>query len=205
MKTESILAVPRADLFASGDFQRFCDSPKVVAHFLRLVDRHGRFVPRWQAEEDESLKQIVPYGIVLHHGRVFLFRRGEGGAEAGLRGRYSLGLGGHVNPGDGSEIGAAMLAQALRREMDEEVALDHPCLGIWGVLNDDLDPVGRRHFGFVYRVEVASPEVRSREPDKVRGRFVPLAAARAHRAQMETWSCMILDALTPPHVDTFTP
>lgn len=189
---ERILVVPRAEMFAAGLLEGFCPEPAVVARFLGIVAAHGRFVPRPSAEEDENLKQIVPYGIVLHGKRIFLFRRGSKGSEAGLRGRYSIGLGGHVNPSDGATIGADMLEQALRRELDEEVALDSPRPELWGVLNDDLDAVGRRHFGFVYRVEVASPQVRSREPGKVRGCFVPLAEARARRPRMETWSQLVL-------------
>lgn len=201
---EWIWVVARTELFAGGHLQGFCTSPAVVARFLQVAAAHGRFAPRRPVEEDASLKQIVPYGIVLHHGRVFLFRRGEAGAEAGLRGRWSIGLGGHVNPGDEDESGALMLAQALRREVSEEVALDNPHLEVWGVLNDDLDPVGRRHLGFVYRVEVASPRVRSREPGKVQGRFVPLAQAWARRARMESWSRIVLEALTPPALPTLT-
>jgi predicted NUDIX family phosphoesterase len=85
-----------------------------------------------------------------------------------------------------------MLEQALRRELAEEVVLDQPALELWGVLNDDSDPVGRRHFGFVYRVEVSSLAAASREPGKIEGEFVPLGDALADRKGMESWSRFVL-------------
>jgi len=192
MKPEHILVVPRTELFAARYLQGFSAAPELAAHFLALVTAHGRFVPRGPAEEDESLKQIVPYGVVRCGEQVFTFRRGAQGQEAGLRGRWSVGLGGHVNPEDGAEVGPALLEAALRRELAEEVALERPRPEPWGVLNDDADPVGRRHFGFVYTVWVASPTAASREPGKVWGQFAPPAAAGGE--ELESWSRLIIAA-----------
>lgn len=207
MTMEHILVVPHAELFAAGALQGISRDRATIASFLRQAAVYGRFVPRAPAEEDESLKQVVPYGIVRCAGRVFLFRRGEQGGEAGLRGRLSVGLGGHIIPEDGADVGPPMLEEALRRELAEEVQLDGPRPELWGVLNDDGDPVGRRHFGFVYQVWVASPTAVSREPGKVVGEFVSLARALAGRGQMESWSQLALDALAgegerqPRHYD----
>ena len=194
MGVEQILVVPRSELLATCPLQGFCPDPVRVSHFLDLVVAHGRFVPRWPAEEDEALKQIVPYGVVRHAGEFFLFRRGRQGQEAGLRGRWSVGLGGHVNPADSAAIGPAMLERALQRELEEEVTLDRPSMALWGVLNDDTDPVGRRHLGFVYRVEVGSPTAASREPGKIAGDFVSLSTVLAGREEMESWSRLTVDA-----------
>jgi predicted NUDIX family phosphoesterase len=196
MDPEQILVVPRCKIFTSHVLQGFSPAPALVDHFLALVAAHGRFVPRGPAEGDETLKQIVPYGVVRFGEQVFAFRRGAQGAEAGLRGRWSVGLGGHVNPGDGKPIGPAMLERALQRELAEEVVLDQPRLDLWGVLNDDHDAVGRRHFGFVYQVGVASPEAPSREPGKIAGSFVPLVKAVAKREGMESWSQLVLEGST---------
>lgn len=192
---EQILVVPRTELFAAHALQGFSPDPALVAHFLARVAAHGRFVPRWPAEEDETFKQIVPYGVVRCGEEVFRFRRGREGQEAGLRGRWSVGLGGHVNAGDGEAIGLTMLERALRRELAEEVMLDRPRPELWGVLNDDGDPVGRRHLGFVYQVWVASPAAASREPGKIAGHFVPLAAAVAGGKALESWTQLVLEGL----------
>jgi predicted NUDIX family phosphoesterase len=191
---EHILVVPRAELFAAGPLQGFSSDAATVAHFVGLVAACGRFVPRAPAEQDETLKQVVPYGVVRCAGQVFLFRRGPQGREAGLRGRRSVGLGGHVNPDDGARVGPAMLERALLRELAEEVQMDEPRPELWGVLNDDGNPVGRRHFGFVYQVWVSSPKAASREPGKIAGEFVPLARVLAGQRKMESWSRWVLAA-----------
>ena len=123
---EHILVVPRDAFRATLPFQGFSADPERTSHFLRLVAAQGRFVSRRPAEEDGTLKQIVPYGVVRCGGQVYLFQRGSQGHETGLRGRWSVGLGGHVNPQDGMEVGPAMLARSLRRELAEEVELDKP-------------------------------------------------------------------------------
>ncbi len=192
---EAILVVPRTLLLGEMIFQGFSVDRDLLADFLARVVRGGRFLPREQVEHDEAWKQIVPYGVVWAGERLFLFRRGHAGKEAGLRGRWSIGLGGHVNPGDGDRIGEEMLKRALLRELEEEVGLDTPVPVLWGVLNDDADPVGRRHFGFVYRVQVASEGSILRERGKVRGGFYPLEEVRLHTEGMESWSRWILDAL----------
>jgi predicted NUDIX family phosphoesterase len=187
--------VPRGELFAAGHLQGFTDHSEVVGRFLEAVTARGCFVPRGPAEQDQGLKQIVPYGVVLHGGSLFLFRRGRRGREAALRGRWSIGLGGHVNADDWGEIGSELLRRCLLRELAEEVILDRPRPQLWGVLNDDEDAVGRRHFGFVYRVWVASSEAQSREPGKISGEFVSVEAVLARRAVMETWSQMLVEPL----------
>lgn len=192
---EAILVVPRAELLGEASFQGFSADRELVAAFLARVVAEGRFLPRDRAERDEAWKQIVPYGVVRAGRRLFLFRRGRAGKEAGLRGRWSIGLGGHVNPGDGERIGEEMLERALLRELGEEVGLDAPVPELWGVLNDDADPVGRRHFGFVYQVRVSSGTSVLRERTKVWGRFLPLEEVRLYAEGMESWSRWILDSL----------
>jgi predicted NUDIX family phosphoesterase len=192
---ETILVVPRALLLPEQPLHGFSTDPEVMAAFLARVAAHGRFLPRDLIEHDEGWKQIVPYGVVWAGERLFHFRRGPGGEEAGLRGCWSIGLGGHVNPRDGDAIGAAMLERALLRELAEEVALDSPRAVLWGVLNDDADPVGRRHFGFVYRVDVRSPKSASHERRKVQGRFAPLESVQRRFEAMESWSRWILGSL----------
>ncbi len=200
---EQVLVVPRKKLLAGGGLEGFSPEPGVMARFLKIVRSHGYFVPRLLAEEDEDLKQIVPYGVVFFWDRVFLFRRGKGGVEIGLRGRWSLGLGGHVNPEDGT--GPSMLERALLREMAEEVSLEQPRLKRWGVLNDDRDEVGRRHFGFVYRVWATSPVVVSREAGKIQGFWASLQEAQARRPEMESWSQIVLEVLLQERGEVLIP
>jgi predicted NUDIX family phosphoesterase len=191
---ERILVVPRPLLLTSGPLHGF--HPGEAETFVDRIRRHGEFRPRASVEEDPSLKQIIPYLILRHRERIFLFQRSAHGSEPRLHGRFSIGVGGHVTEGDID--GGDLLMAGLRRELDEELIV----AGGWtarpvGVLNDDQTPVGSVHFGVVYVVEIERPEIRVREEDRLTGRLAGAPEVRTVRGSMETWSQLILDAADP--------
>jgi predicted NUDIX family phosphoesterase len=198
---EEVLVVSRAELFAppSAPFEGFHAGDG--EGFLQTVGARGRFVPRDRAEPDPSLKQVIPYGLILYDGAAFLFWRSRKGGEERLHEKASLGVGGHVNPEDlppGSAPGALRSAveRAFLRELREEVDIeDRFRTEVLGVLNDDSNHVGSVHFGIVYAVWATSARVRVREEDLLRGEFVPLASLGGYRPVLETWSAILLDQL----------
>jgi predicted NUDIX family phosphoesterase len=107
----------------------------------------------------------------------------------------SLGVGGHVSEDDaqGGRTIDAFVA-ALRRELDEEVAIGSPgnirCVGL---INDDATPVGRVHLGVVHVYDLDRPEVAAREDGLTDAGFLPIATARNLRPEFETWSQFCLD------------
>ncbi len=191
---EEILVVPREQLVREP-IHGF--TPAGAADYLARVRRHAAFKPRARVEDDPSLKQIIPYLIVRHEDRLFLFQRSAAGSEARLRGLFSIGVGGHINRND--VVGARdLVAAGLQRELEEELVIG----GKWrvrlvGVLNDDSNAVGRVHFGLVHVVEVDSPDVAVRESDALTGRMASLEDVLAVRDRMETWSRLILGAADP--------
>ncbi len=190
---EEVLVVPRARLFASGEFHGF--SSTGVASYLSTVAAHAFFALRDRVERDPSLKQIIPYLVLRHGDRVLLVRRTQAGSEARLREKFSIGLGGHINPEDVGDAGDPVDA-GLRRELAEEVEVPAG----WharpvGVLNDDQEAVGSVHFGIVYIVDLPSPAVRVREGTKLHGALATLEEVRAVYPGLETWSQFVVDAI----------
>lgn len=191
---EQILVVPRPQLMPEpvhGFDQRD------AAGYLERVRAHGVFRQRGDVEQDPTMKQIIPYLIVRHGGRLFLFQRSAAGGEERLHGKYSIGVGGHINRTD-VDGAADLIGAGLRRELDEELMID----GVWrarlvGVLNDDTNAVGRVHFGLVHVIEVESPRVAVRESATLSGRLAVHAEVRRLYDRMETWSQLILDAADP--------
>ena len=107
--------------------------------------REGRFLPRADVEPDRSWKQVIPYLVLRDGSRYFLMRRTRAGGDARLHDLWSIGVGGHLNPGDGD------LAGGLRREWREEIEADfEPEFRLIGLLNDDTTDVGSVHLGAVY-------------------------------------------------------
>jgi predicted NUDIX family phosphoesterase len=184
--SERVLVVPTAVFHAAGVFHGFSDR---VGHYLpRLLDpEHLLYLARDEAETDPSYKQLIPYVVLRHRGRVFHYTRG-GGGEKRLHARRSVGLGGHVTAEDG-DYRAGML-----RELSEEVSLPDGCAErCIGLINDDRTPVGQVHLGVVHLLELPTPDVRSREAGLTAGGFAPQAELRAALDAFETWSQFLLE------------
>jgi predicted NUDIX family phosphoesterase len=158
---------------------------------LAAVAREGRFVLRSLAEQDPGLKQVIPYLVLRDGGRWFLMRRTKAGGDDRLHDRWSIGVGGHLNPGDAGVEGC------LRREWAEELAADFvPDFEPVGLLNDDTTAVGAVHVGFVYAADAAGRSVAIRETEKLVGSFAATDEVAAVRDGLETWSRLVFDALT---------
>lgn len=186
---ELVLVVPRESLVPRDGWLgvRRMD----LADALAIVARDGRFVRRGDAEEDPSHKQVIPYLVLRDGDRWFLMRRTRAGGDARLHDLGSIGVGGHLNPGD------VDVAGGLRREWREEVEADFlPEFEPVGLLNDDTTPVGAVHVGFVYTADAAGRPVGIREADKLTGAFATSEEVEAQRDNLETWSRLAFDALT---------
>lgn len=158
--------------------------------FESIVARDGEFRPRPEMEQDRSWKQVIPYLVLRDGDRYFLMRRTKAGGDARLHDRYSIGVGGHLNPGDGD------LAGGLRREWREEIEADfEPAFRLIGLLNDDTTDVGSVHVGAVYVADAAGRPVAIRETDKLTGRFATPQEAAAVVDRMETWSALVFEHL----------
>jgi predicted NUDIX family phosphoesterase len=130
---------------------------------------------------------------------VFQYTRGKGQGENRLHSKRSIGIGGHISSLDAEvEIEGAFdpYAEGMRRELEEEVAIDTPyrerCVGL---INDDETEVGRVHLGVVHVFDVAEPTVRPREDDIAEAGFVPVEELLADLSRFETWSQICLRAL----------
>src|SRR2546428_6911151 len=113
---EKILVVPRRMLIKKP-FRGFTRAG--VEDYLLRVREYGVFKPRAGVEEDPSFKQIIPYLLVRHRGRLFLVQRSTEGGETRLHGKYSIGVGGHINRGD-VEGAQDVVAAGLKRGLEEK-------------------------------------------------------------------------------------
>lgn len=186
---ERVLVVPREAIMPGEPWLGLRGDG--ITRALDVVALTGSFVLRSDAEDDPGLKQIIPYLVLRDGDRWFLMRRTRAGGDARLHDLWSIGVGGHLNPGDGDVLGG------LRREWAEELAADfEPEFTPVGLLNDDTTPVGAVHLGIVYLADAAGRAVAIRESDKLSGRFATTSEVAAVRDGMETWSRLVFDALT---------
>jgi predicted NUDIX family phosphoesterase len=188
MNDERVLVVPRAALPDAADWYGL--RTEGLDTFAAAVERDGRYEPRPAMEQDPSFKQVIPYLVLRDGSRYFLMQRTTAGADARLHGMYSIGVGGHLNPGDGGLLGG------LEREWHEELVADFlPAFELVALLNDDTTPVGAVHLGAVYVAEAGGRPVAIRETHKLSGQFADRASVAAVVDRMETWSRLAFEFL----------
>jgi predicted NUDIX family phosphoesterase len=191
--SEQVLCVKREDIFPDGAWHGFVFND-LERHQAVIRERHF-FMSRAAVENDPAYQQIIPYVVFRHDARYFLTHRLRASSEKRLRKQYSLGVGGHINPGD-LEAGDPIL-DGLKREWGEEVVYDGRFEAeLIGLLNDDSSPVSKVHLGVVFLVVGNSPNIAIRETDKLAGELLTLDEMRIYYLGMESWSQMVYDRLT---------
>ncbi len=198
--TEHVLVVPTDEFHRLGHFQGL--SRDIERYLTGLLQpQFISYRPRGEMEKDPSFKQLIPYVIFRYRDadgqvHVFQYTRGKGQGEARLHAKRSIGIGGHISSDDAAVVDSQPYEEGLRRELEEEVAIDTPyqasCVGL---INDDETEVGRVHLGVVHIYDVETPAVAPRETDICNTGFVPVSQLLAEREQFETWSKICLEAL----------
>lgn len=188
MSDERVFVVPRSAVIDEAGWYGIRTDD--LDGFVAALERDGRYEPRDLMEPDPAFKQVIPYLVLRDGERYFLMQRTAAGGDARLHGRYSIGVGGHLNPGDGGLLGG------LEREWDEELVADFvPAFRLVALLNDDTTEVGAVHLGAVYLADAQSRPVAIREADKLTGAFVDPSAVEAVADRLETWSWLVFEFL----------
>ncbi|HEY8865247.1 MAG TPA: NUDIX hydrolase [Candidatus Dormibacteraeota bacterium] len=190
--SEQVLCVKREDMFPDGAWHGFVTSD--LDRHQAVIREHHFFMARDSVENDPAYQQIIPYVVFRHDNHYLLTHRLRASSERRLRKQYSLGIGGHINPGD-LEAGDPIL-DGLKREWSEEVVYDGSFEAqLLGLLNDDSSPVSKVHLGVVFLVDGDSPNISIRETDKLAGELLTLDEMRIYYLGMESWSQMVYDRL----------
>lgn len=190
--SEQVLCVRRDDIFPDGAWHGFVTDD--LERYQSVIRDRYVFRPRADVEDDPAYQQIIPYVVFRHGDRYLLTHRLRASSEKRLRKQYSLGVGGHINPGDlrsGDPI-----ADGLKREWEEEVVYDGRFEAqLIGLLNEESAPVSKVHLGVVFLVDGDSPNIEIRETKKLGGELLTLDEMRRLYLQMESWSQLVYDRL----------
>lgn len=193
---EHVLCVRREDIFPDGAWHGFMADDLDRAQ--RVIRERSFFMPRSEVEDDPGYQQIIPYVVFRHRDRYLLTRRLKASSEKRLRQLYSLGVGGHINPGD--LAGGDPINDGLRREWEEEVDYAGSFEArLMGMLNDESAPVSKVHLGVVFVLDGDTPQIAIRETDKLSGELLTLEEMRIFYLEMESWSQIVYDRLATDH------
>ncbi len=203
--TEKVLVVPTANLELFGLLHDgACDDAAVLETFDSVVleDFAPQFMVRSEAENDPTHKQLIPYVVIIRGREVFSYRRSPKGGEGRLHGKWSVGVGGHINEPDGASTESAYW-NGLWRELEEEVGLPKEKMesnDILGLLYDPSTEVGRVHLGVVHLVRIpVGVNLGATEGSLASGEFRHLAELQMEVAgnpdAFEVWSQLVLSKL----------
>lgn len=197
MTDENILVVKRELIEKLGIFQGLCFEVEKYLPVM-LARENNFFTPRAPAETNPSLKQIIPYVLIMHGDQIFHYVRGKKAGEQRLVAKGSLGIGGHMNDGDEGlfALDGDAYSAAVKREVEEEVFIESPYTNhIVALLNDDSNEVGKVHLGVVHIFKLEQPNVRKREGVITESGLLPISELRNRRENLETWSQLCLDGI----------
>ncbi len=150
------------------------------------------FMNRDLVEENEDFKQVIPYTVFVHKGRVLLMKRTERQSESRLHGKYTLGVGGHVREEDGEDPLEAF-RNGMVREIREEIDAEIENFEFVGLINHNGNPVSRVHIGYLYMAKGVFKDVR--EKDNFEWKLVDLEELESYERGMEEWSRIALTGL----------
>ena len=194
---ENVLVVRRSLFDELGSFHGLNFEPQ---KYLKEILSRGNnfFMPRAQAENDPTHKQIIPYALIAHGDTVLHYVRGKKAGEQRLVAKGSIGIGGHMNDTDESLFAwdEAAYRAGVEREVNEEIRIESSFEDrIVALLNDDTTDVGRVHLGVVHVFRLAEPKVQKREAMITNLAFLNRTQLITLRENLETWSQLCVDSL----------
>ena len=197
MAEEMILVVPRSEFDRLGAFEGLHFEVDRYLSAL-LTPPSPRFMARSIAETDPNFKQIIPYAIFTHEGRILSYIRGGKGGEKRLAAKRSIGIGGHMNDTDaaGQTFDLAAYHRALQREIAEELRINSPYQQrAVALLNDDSTEVGKVHIGVVHVFECETDEIACGEAAITDLAFLEKEVLRTNHEVLETWSQICMNSI----------
>ncbi len=203
--TQQVLVFETELLQRLGAFQGY--SLDLDKYLPTLLDPgNNRFMDRQAAERDPRYKQLIPYVVLRFGDSLFSYVRGQQSSEGRLRQSRSIGLGGHIEPGDRSLFSSDrhLYLEAARREVYEEVALSAAYTEhLVALINDDSNDVGKVHFGIVHIWDLTDDAVSKREGLITQAGFLSIDRLKGRADELETWSQIALQVLEDTRVPRY--
>lgn len=161
------------------------------------------FGPRCLIETDERYIQLVAYVLIAHGNRFLCYKRGHASSEDRLRGKLSVGWGGHISLIDtrvthGSLDVMNTIKAGAAREVTEELAPPKvTARKKFALLHSRKNAVDTVHCGVVEIWHVESPQVTIKDKSLSIVGFKTLPELAAMQG-FETWSTLLIRHLSSP-------
>jgi len=171
---KTIMDVKKSDLFGGNQFTGFL--PRNIIDYETKVLKDYGWMTRGFAEEDSDYKQPIAYCGVINSnsGKVYAFQRSKKDkeyVEKKLQGKWSWGIGGHVDLIDEEEENP--VRASMMRELHEEAGILEPNIKkivALGSINLEYN-VHLVHFGILYAIETDLEHLVGKDKEISQGSF----------------------------------
>ncbi len=185
--SEQVFVVPTSTVMDIPDgFSKQAHTKDIYKKF----DSIGKYIYRYDAEENVSFQQIIPYVILYNpiEGTYLVYTRQSGSKENRLHNQISIGFGGHIDSGDGIN---EVVFKGLVRELMEEVEYQNTeGLSFIGYVRDQSSKT-YDHLGLVFELPVSMAEVK--ETEKYNGEWMTKEQLQENYFKFEGWAKYIID------------
>lgn len=189
-EAERVMVVLREDLF-TGDVWNGIRAEN-SNEYLKMIKTKHKFMARGEVEQDPRYKQIIPYLIFEHDGKIFVMKRKGTHTDKRLANKVSVGVGGHINKKD---VRSNDPFDWAKREFAEEIEYGGKIkTEFLGILNHDANDVGLVHVGLIFKVVGDSAEIKIRDEHK-EGKLMSFPELGKQYKAMETWTQIVYDFL----------
>ena len=173
------------------------DKEKVDALFT-LIQHKSEFDYRYEAEQDFSRKQVIPYVVLKHQGKYFVTKRIKG--DSRLVGGLSIAVGGHINPCDFETFDKPkeIVSRCIIRELSEETTVELDDIIDWNYVTtfiDERSEVSKVHVCLLTKVLLATDKISIKETDKLEGCWMSADEIKENYELLEGWSQIAFDLL----------
>ena len=201
-----VLVVPRNALnnLLSANSCAFTPNP-AIEQICKIIETKGQYRRRTEVEPDRNFVQIVPCGVLLHEGQVFLFQRHDRNPKSHLYGKSTIWQGCHVVRTYDEQQSMSTILAALQARISQSLYISRKLQSDFvGYTWDNSERGDGRHLGLIYRMDIKSPELadslkkkefrRSRGHTLVGGfRKIEELKSNMDEVDLEPWSRAIIN------------
>jgi len=156
-----ILVVPKQDMEGLLSTAPFAFTPDDESASIQvIIETHGEYRRRTEVESDRDFIQIIPCGVLLYEGRVFLFQRHDKSPKSRLYGKATIWQGCHVTRPADLDRSMSTVLEALESRIAQSLFISRKLRSRFvGYTWDDSETGDGRHLGLIYRMNIESPEL----------------------------------------------
>lgn len=172
---KEIMVINNDLLFIKMHFYGFSEQDNF--DFESIILNNYKWMKKRNAENNQLFKQPIGYAIICNPllKKLFVYQRSskdENYSEKRLQGKYSCGVGGHIEKMD--NVSSNPIFSSTVREVSEEVNITVPeNPKIIGYINDN-DDVGKVHFGILYLIETNEEKIIPKDSEIENGKLVSI-------------------------------